>query len=412
MGDRRIIPVKSIPQEVNGRYRDLYEYHCSSLDGLPPHARAEAIFETFELLRKSHPWASLLVTVDGPGRWYFKDLQRYFSDRKLPICLIEGGRESSHNKFFVAPVLLPTKPRRPDFIPRIFNEEKITKGELSKLRILRPLTRMGTATTSQIASMGGFGETQTRKILKQLVRDGFVRFFEHGIEGEVNHAVWQSTRDGVLHTQWSWNIPPGTKFKKVREEQKYSGKEHHDVSRRFPAWLREAYGEAFEVWQAWTEFPINNEEIYPDALVWGTFWGFETLVWLEVESAKKGTMRSIADMVRRFDKAKAIALQQNVELIFVILTKLWLLNKIQELALFSIPGHVALVMEYSGNPGCLAEPIFGGFNSLISRYGYPKIVDLSKMLKNDPNYFLPKIRSEVLDAICSRRVSISNSESS
>ena len=163
---------------------------------------------------------------------------------------------------------------------------------------------------------------------------------------------------------------------------------------------------------SWTEFPINNEEIYPDALVWGTFFGFETLVWLEVETAKKGTMRSIADMVRRFDKAKAIALQQNVDLIFVILTKLWLLNKIQELALFSIPGHVALVMEYSGNPGCLAEPIFGGFNSLISRYGYPKIVDLSKMLKNDPNYFLPKIRSEVLDAICSRRVSISNSESS
>jgi hypothetical protein len=115
--------------------------------------------------------------------------------------------------------------------------------------------------------------------------------------------------------------------------------------------------------------------------------------------------------VRRFDKAKTIALQQNVQLIFVILTKLWLLNKIQELALFSIPGHVSLVMEYSGNPGCLAKPIFGGFNSLISRYGYPKIVDLSKILKNDPNYFLPKIRSEILDAICSRPVSISNSES-
>jgi hypothetical protein len=32
--------------------------------------------------------------------------------------------------------------------------------------------------------------------------------------------------------------------------------------------------------------------------------GFETLVWLEVESAKKGAMRSIADMVRRFDKAR------------------------------------------------------------------------------------------------------------
>lgn len=79
------------------------------------------------------------------------------------------------------------------------------------------------------------------------------------------------------------------------------------------------------------------------------FSGFETLVWLEVESAKKGTTRSIADVVRRFDKAKALALQQNVELIFVVLTKLWLLSKIQELALFSIPGHVALVMEYPGN---------------------------------------------------------------
>lgn len=369
MGDRRIIPVKSIPQEVDGRYQDLYEYQCSSLDGLPPHARAEAILETFELLRKGHPWASLLVTIDGPGGWYFQDLKRYFSDCKLPICLVQVERRSPRNMYFARPVLLPTKPSRPDFISRIFDEEKLTKGELSKLRILRPLTRMGTATTSQIASMGGFGETQTRKILKQLVRDGFVQFFEHGIEGEVNHAVWQITRDGVLHTQWSWNIPPGTKFKKVREEQKYSGKEHHDVSRRFPAWLREAYGDDFEIWQAWTEFPINNEEIYPDALVWGTFFGFETLVWLEVETAKKGTMRSIADMVRRFDKAKAIALQQNVDLIFVILTKLWLLNKIQELALFSIPGHVSLVMEYSGNPGCLAEPIFGGFNSLISKYG-------------------------------------------
>jgi hypothetical protein len=317
----------------------------------------------------------------------------------------------SHSKFFEAPVLLPTKPRRPDFISKIFEEEKLTKGELSRLCILRPLTRMETATTSQIASMGGFGETQTRKILKQLAQAGFVRFFEHGIEGEVNHAVWQITRDGVLHTQWSWNIPPGTKFKKVREEQKYSGKEHHDVSRRFPAWLREAYGDAFEIWQAWTEFPVNNEEIYPDTLVWGTFSGFETLVWLEVESAKKPTMRSIADMVRRFDKAKAIALQQNVQLIFVILTKLWLLKKIQELALFSIPGHASLIMDYSGNPGCLAEPIFGGFNSLISQYGYLKIVNLSKILKNNPNHFLPKIRSDILDAICSRPASILNSES-
>jgi hypothetical protein len=308
-------------------------------------------------------------------------------------------------------VLLPTKLRRPDFIPRIFNEERLTKAELSKLCILRPLARMWTATTSQIASMGGSGETQTHKIVEQLAGDGFIRFFERVIEGEINHAVWQITGDGVLHTQWSWNIPPGTKFKKVREEQKYSGKEHHDVSRKFPAWLREAYDDAFEIWQAWTEFPLHNEEIYPDTLVWGTFLGFETLVWLEVESAKKGTTRSVADMVRRFDKAKAIALQQNVQLIFVILTKMWLLKKIQQLALFSIPGHVSLVMEYSGNLGCLAEPIFGGFNSLISKYGYPKIVNLSKILKNDPNYFLPKIRSEILDAICSRSASISNSES-
>jgi len=98
-------------------------------------------------------------------------------------------------------------------------------------------------------------------------------------------------------------------------------------------------------------------------------------------------------------------------LIFVILTKLWLLNKIQELALFSIPGHASLIIYYPGNPGCLAEPIFGGFNSLISKYGYPKIVNLSKILKNKPNYFLPKIRPEILDAICSRPASILNSES-
>jgi hypothetical protein len=83
-------------------------------------------------------------------------------------------------------------------------------------------------------------------------------------------------------------------------------------------------------------------------------------------------------MVRRCDKTEAIALQQDMQLIFVILAKLWLLNKIQELALFFIPGHVALVMEYSGNLGCLAGLIFGGFNSLISMYGYPKIADLSK----------------------------------
>lgn len=87
--------------------------------------------------------------------------------------------------------------------------------------------------------------------------------------------------------------------------------------------------------------------------------------WKLSRQRKVRTMRSVADIVRRLDTAKAIALQQNVELIFVILTKLWLLNKIQELALFSIPGHVSLVMEYSGNPGCLAKPIFGVFNSLI-----------------------------------------------
>jgi hypothetical protein len=128
MVDRRIIPVKWIPWEVDGRYQDLYEYHCSSPDGLPPHARAEAIKETFELLRKDHPWASLLVTIDGPGSWYFQDLRRYFSDCKLPICIVEGGRKSSPNKFFEAPVLLPTKPRRPTLFQGYLMKKSSQKG--------------------------------------------------------------------------------------------------------------------------------------------------------------------------------------------------------------------------------------------------------------------------------------------
>lgn len=402
----RSIPVKPIPDVFNGRHQDLYELRCSSLDGLPPHARATAVYETFKILRKERPWASLLVRVYGPGAWYFRELQQHFLDCRLPICLVQAGSESSRIKYYEPPHLLPTRPKKPEFDTPLFDENEVAASELKKLRFLRPLARMEFATTSQIASMAGFGETQTLKTLHQLEKDGFIKLHKHGIEGKVEYAVWEIAQRGILHTNWSWNIPRGVKFSHTREEQRYSGFHHHNGSRTFPERLRKAYGDDFEIWQAWTEFPISGARSYPDTLVWGSYQGIETIVWLEFETAHKSKEEAVADILERFRRAQNAALTQDVQLIFVVITKLWLIEKLQELGLFSIHANTALIIEYSENPDCLAAPLFGDFNSVIRSCNFKRILNLSRILQIDPDYLLPKLRAEILDAMCSESWSI------
>jgi hypothetical protein len=44
-------------------------------------------------------------------------------------------------------------------------------------------------------------------------------------------------------------VPDNLRFKGIRVEQKYAGQKHRKMARMWRAWLKEAYGSDYDIWQ-------------------------------------------------------------------------------------------------------------------------------------------------------------------
>jgi hypothetical protein len=62
-------------------------------------------------------------------------------------------------EFLVTPAMILTKPLGPGFLAPISPEQALNQREKAKLAILRPLARMLSAFTREVASTSGFGLT-------------------------------------------------------------------------------------------------------------------------------------------------------------------------------------------------------------------------------------------------------------
>ena len=395
----RNVPVIWEPTRYLSGWLDTFRYPVNSCDGLPPSARAEAILGVMKQLKKYRRYPSLWVTVDSPGKWYITELRfALLVGGRQPIAVTAAGKEPSYSRFSGSPGIYSVKPSVPEFPMSVFDEFSMPQKEKAKLQILRALARMSIAGTKEIASTAGYSHTYMRKLLPELVREGYVRYHENGVkEKRIKVPVWEIRRPGIQYAQQSWNIPDNLRFKGIRVEQKYAGQKHRKMARMWWAWLKEAYGSDYEIWQTWTEPSIANT--HPDALAWGSYQGVETLAWLEVESGKKSGARIVKDIVDRYIQAKRFAKEHGVQMIFAILAQQWVLKFLQNKGFFLIPWNIALILENWRNAGYLSKPIFGEFNSMMRGNGYPYIKNISKIIKKDPNFLASKFSSEVLDEL-------------
>lgn len=386
------------PSQTTLGWLNLFVYRINGKAGLPPSAWDEIIARLMNQLKARTRFPCLWVKVDSQGHWFVTELKILLSQRSLPVLITNAHEKRDAaallGEFLATPSMTPAKLLAPDFLIPIFSEETLNQREKAKLAILRPLARMLSAFTKEVASTSGFGLTYVRPILLELVEEGLVLPFEESITpNSRKYPSWQITRKGLRYVLSSWNIPGNIRIMSVIKEQKYSGRKHRKLSRFGRARVGDAYTIDFEVWDAWTEPALGSA--HPDSLVIGRYKGVETIIWLEVETGKKSGRHVVQDLMFRSKQARQFAEDRKVNVIFAVLALPWVLKALENYGLFLIPGNMALIFDNWRHGGYLPLPIFGGFNSLGNKYEYIK--NLSQIIKKNPNLFIPKLLSELLD---------------
>ena len=392
------LPVIWQPGHTTSGWFNLFVYPISGKAGLPPSAWDEIISRLMNQLKARTRFPSLWVKVDSQSKWFIDELKVLLSQRSLPILITNAGEKQGPtelmDEFLITPAMTPTKPLEPDFLAPIFPEETLNQREKAKLAVLRPLARMLSAFTKEVASTSGFGLTYVKPILLELVEEGFVAPFEESITpNSRKYPSWKITRKGLRYVLSSWNIPGNVRIMSVIKEQKYSGRKHRKISRLGRARVSEAYTVDFDVWDAWTEPSLGRT--HPDTLIMGTYKGIETLIWLEVEAGKKSEKDVVDDLMGRYKQARVFAEERKINVIFAVLSLPWVLKALENYGLFLIPGSVALLFDNWRHGGYLPVPIFGGFISLGNDYVYIKY--LSQIIKKNPYIFLPKLLPAMWD---------------
>jgi hypothetical protein len=156
------------------------------------------------------------------------------------------------------------------------------------------------------------------------------------------------------------------------------------MCRLFRARLEKAFVTDFQVWQSWSEPGLAYAN--PDALIWGTYRGVETLVWLEVETGKKSAQEHVKEIVYRFWQAKEITERHGVQLIFVFLAMPWVLRDVAKSASFHLTKRTAVILDNWMDYKNLAKPNFEGFNSLSYDNEF-KLEKKSNRFPHNPSFF-------------------------
>mgnify|MGYP001375898802 CR=1 FL=1 len=265
------------PIDVIGRTvkLDVFKHSLSATDGLPPYAQARVIDLICNQLKKARPASALWVSVEAPGTWYLRELERLVK-RRLPIAILPAD-QTPQDALDFKPYPGPHHVSIPDerWLAQPFRA--VDYGlKANALRILRILARLKTGHTREVTSLAGFSETHVRHLLKELQAANLIEWKRIG-----KYDGWQIRTKGLRLAHRSWNLPKGTHFTQYRREFRYAGERHRRVARLWRAWLEAAYP-SIEIWESWTEVPLQKG--IPDALAWGKHHGRETLFWLEVDS--------------------------------------------------------------------------------------------------------------------------------
>jgi hypothetical protein len=344
---------------------DLWIYRVNACDGLPPSARAKVIRGVYRQLKQYRSLPCLWVQVDAPGDWYITALRWALQGHKIMVNVSPVEQELSVVDF---PTLPPVGWRpwpQPQFGCSVFDEANLTKVQKAELKILRCMARMEMAGVKEIASLAGFGVTYTRKLLARLSKDRLVQPFDSGSEMmNTKDPLWAIRQRGLQYVRQSWNIPYKFPFRSIRVEQKYAGRKHRKMCRLFRSRVEKAYGADFQVWQSWSEPALAYAN--PDAVIWGTYRGVETLVWLEVETGKKSAQEHVKEVEYRCWQAMEITERHGIQLIFVFLAMPWVLRAVAKSAYFPLTKRIAIILDNWMDYENLARPNFEGFNSISS----------------------------------------------
>ena len=381
------LPVTWAQREIwnNGSWIDLWIYRVNACDGLPPSARAKVIKGVYRQLKRYRSLPCLWVQVDSPGDWYITALEWALRGQKIMVNVSPVGQELSIVGFPTVPWVRDWPWPQPQFGCSVFDEASLTKAQKAELKILRCMARMEMAGVKEIASLAGFGVTYVRKILARLSKNRLVQPFDSGsVMKNRKDPLWAIRRRGIQYVRQSWNIPYKFPFRSIRVEQKYAGRKHRRMCRLFRSRLEKAYGADFQVWQSWSEPALAYAN--PDALIWGTYRGVETLVWLEVETGKKAAQEHVKEIVYRFWQAKEITERHGVLLIFVFLAVPWVLRAVAKSASFPLTKRTAVILDNWMDYKNLAKPNFEGFNSISSDNEF-KLEKKSNSFLHDSSFF-------------------------
>ena len=360
---------------------DIFKHSLSYKDGLPPYAQARIIDLMVNRLIKTRRYPALWVSVETPGVWFYSELKRLVK-HKIPMTIQPASKTFVEEIEFYQPIR-PTYLREGD-MPILAPRFDLTDYGIkeSALRVLRVLARLKTAYRVEIASLTGFSESHVRNLLKQLQAENLIERRQIG-----KYEGYAIRTKGLRLAHRSWNIPKGVHFTKYRGEFRYAAERHRRVSRRWRAWLEEAYPRV-EVLESWTEVPLFYG--IPDALAWGRKGEYEILFWLEVDSGHSSRRVMERNYFRRLQNAYLHTKRLGIPIVFCIMGPPWAVESFSH-CIPALPPSLAVIGQDWRMFGDLPVYEFQRWNSGIQdRKKRPS----ENQLPFDPNQYPPKPKKD------------------
>jgi len=354
--------------EYPAGWTDTFIFKMPTDAGLPPDAYAEGIkILTWQLKKLHHGKASVWIQVNGPGRWYAREVRRYLQGASISVAVTSSGVDQPAVEDFWPP---PPTTKVPGPPPPQADEWFLGKLLPNELACLRVLDRLQAGYTAEIAALAGLSLDMARKNLqilvdreyatynvggvmedrhkrkrslkpKQLVLIGEKSFGRVDPEEKKCYPFYEIARKGNSIALRSWGMPPGCYLPERWEFREPADSRHRKILRKWPAWLKKGLPHA-QVWTGWSEVYIKGLDATPDALAWGSFDDYETLFWLEVESGHQSSERITQKINRRLNQAAAYGKSMKLHVLFVLLAMPWV-QKAAGPALVNIQDHMAVV---------------------------------------------------------------------
>ena len=371
---------------IGGKVKlDVFKHSLSATDGLPPYAQARVIDLICNQLKKARPSSALWVSLDAPGTWYLRELQRLVKHR-IPIAILPPS-QMPQDAWDFKPYPSPHHMSRPE---EHWLASPFQVGDYgirtSALRILRILARLKTGHTREITSITGFSKTHVRHLLKELQADNLIEWKRIG-----KYEGWEIRTKGLRLAHRSWNIPKGSHFTQYRREFRYAGERHRRVARLWRAWLESAYP-GIEIWESWTEVPLQKG--IPDALAWGRHRGRELIFWLEVDSghsSKEIMERNYRGRVwNAYDHAKGCG----IPIVFCLMGPPWVVEEFPFCIKRTLP-NLAMIGHDWREFGILPDYEVGLWHEDLYQTQCRRDETPSQELSFDPKQYPPKPKKTI-----------------